>query len=183
VIVAEIKSAIELAMERTKNLVMDEEEKKQLLRKDLEDRLKAIMRRFMEGMIDRERFLADFRGIDGDKRAKRMILIDLAIRGFEESIDNERLFDLLVLLGDDAGSAFGEEAKALKAGFKNELRAREAGIRKGIMDRLKAMDISGSAVEPNVAEWKEWKDAARETAASLKQRLMGWKDRILAVPA
>ena len=119
-IVAEIKSAIELAMERTKNLIMDEEEKKQLLRKDLEDKLKAVMRRFLEGMTDRERFYADYRGIEGDRLLKRSLLTDLAIHGFEESIDNARLFELLEVLGEDAGSLLGDEAKALKTGFESE---------------------------------------------------------------
>ena len=182
-IVAEIKSAIELAMERTKNLIMDEEEKKQLLRKDFEDKLKAVMRRFLEGMTDRERFYADYRGIEGDRRLKRSLLANLAIHGFEESIDNERLFELLEILGEDAGSPLGGEAKALKTGFESELRAREAGIRKEIADRLEAMGISGAAVEPNVAEWEESKEAAREIAAHLKQHLIEWKEKVVAVPA
>jgi hypothetical protein len=181
---AEIKSAIELAMERTRNLVMDEEEKKQLARKDLEDRLRATERRFLESMIDREQFLADFRdNIKGDRREKRLILIDLAIQGFETSIDNERLFELLELLGEDAGSDLGKEAKALSAGFGNELKTREAGIRSGIVARLQEMKISGSAVEPNVAVWNEWNDAARDTAAVLKQHFIEWKEKVLAVPA
>jgi hypothetical protein len=180
---AEIKSAIELAMERTRNLVMDEAEKKQLVRKDLEDRLRAIVRRFLEGMIDRERFLADYREIKGDRREKRMILADLVIRGFETSLDKELLFDLLELLGEDAGHGLAGEAKALKAGFKKELDAREASIREGIIGRLRKMDISGSAVEPNVAEWEEWKDAARDTAALLEHRLVDWKNKVLAIPA
>lgn len=180
---AEIKSAIELAMERTRNLVMDEEEKKQLARKDLEDKLRAIARRFLEGMIDRERFLRDYDDIRGDKREKRALLSDLVIQGFETSFDNVLLFDLLELLGEDAGQGLGNEAKALKAGFRKELETREADIREDIMKRLRKMDISGSAVEPNVAEWKEWKDASLHTAALLKHRLDEWKAKILAVPA
>jgi hypothetical protein len=180
---AEIKSAIELAMERTKNLVMDEEEKRELARKDLEDRMRAIMRRFLEGMIDRERFLDDYRDVSAEKREKRVLLADLVIQGFEASVDNERLFELLELLGEDAGGGLGREAKALRTRFESELKAREAGIREGIIGRLRAMEISGSAVEPNVAEWNEWKDAASGIAPLLKQRLIEWKDRVLAVPA
>jgi hypothetical protein len=180
---AEIKSAIELAMERTKNLVMGEEEKRQLARKDLEDRMKAIMRRFLEGMIDQERFLDEYRDIKAEKGEKRLLLVDLVIQGFEASVDNERLFDLIELVGEDAGSGLGREAQALRAGFESELKAREADIREGIVSRLQAMGISGSAVEPNVPEWKEWKDAVSDTAALFKQRLIEWKDKVLANPA
>lgn len=180
---AEIKSAIELAMERTSNLVMDEEEKRGLVRKDLEGRLKAAMRRFLEGMTDRERFLGDYEGIKGDRREKRSILAGLLIQGFETFIENERFFELLELLGEDTGSDLEHAAKALETGFKSELKAREMGIREEINARLRDMGISGSAVEPNVVEWQEWKDAAWDIGASLKQHLVEWKDRVLAVPA
>jgi hypothetical protein len=181
--VAEIKSAIELAMERTRNLVMDEEEKKQLARKDLEDRLRAIVRRFLEGMIDRERFVADYGETKGDRREKRSVLTDLIIQGFETPYDNLLLFDLLEFLGEDAGHGLGSEARTMKAGFEKELETREAGTREEIRKRLRKMDISGSAVEPNVAEWKEWKEASVHTVALLKHRLDEWKARVLAVPA
>lgn len=180
---AEIKSAIELAMERTKNLVMDDEEKRLLVRKDLEDRLRALVRRFAEGMIDRDGFWADYGDIKGDRHEKRAILADLVIQGFETSLDNDRLFEVLELLGEDAGGSLAAEAKALKYGFRKDLDAREAGIREGIMASLKKMDISGSAVEPNVAEWKEWRDASLDTVALLKHRLIEWKERVLAIPA
>jgi hypothetical protein len=183
VIVAEIKSAIELAMERTKDLVMGEDEKKELVRKDLEDRLKALMRRFLEGMTDRERFFSDYEVIKANRREKRLLLADILIQGFEAFIENERFFELLELLGEDTGSDIGHAAKALEAGFKSELKAREMGIREEINARLREIGISGSAVEPNVVEWQEWKDAAWDIAASLKQHLVEWKDRVLAVPA
>ena len=49
---AEIKSAIELAMEKTKNLVIDSKEREEMAVKEIEDKVKAVIRRFMEEMID-----------------------------------------------------------------------------------------------------------------------------------
>ncbi len=175
---AEIKSAIELAMERTKNLVMDDDEKRAFAQKDLEDRLRAIMRRFLEGMIDREEFLEDYGRISAEKQQKRLLLVDLIIREFEVLVRNERVFALLELIGADAGVGFGNEAKALKARFLKELEAREADVRKDISERLYALEISGSAVEPNVADWDEWKTAARDAASLFKRHLLEWKGRI-----
>ena len=60
---AKIKSAIELAMEKTKNLVMDQKEKEEFERRGLEDKLRAVMRRFLEGMTDREEFMAELGGL------------------------------------------------------------------------------------------------------------------------
>ena len=178
--VAEIKSAIELAMERTKNLVMDDEEKRAFAQKDLEEKLRAVMRRFLEGMIDREQFLEDYGSIKADRAQKRMLFADLIIQEFEASSQNERVFALMELLGADAGGSFEEEAKSLKTRFLKELETREAGIRKSIAGRLRDLGISGSAVEPNVADWDEWKAGAREAASLFRRQLSEWKDRMSA---
>jgi hypothetical protein len=177
---AEIKSAIELAMERTKNLVMDDEEKRAFAQKDLEEKLRAVMRRFLEGMIDREQFLDDYGNIKADKRHKRLLFADLIIQEFEGSAQNERVFALIELVGADAGARFEEEAKALKTRFLKELETREAGIRKSIAGRLHDLGISGSAVEPNAADWDEWKAGAREAASLFRRHLSEWKDRMSA---
>jgi len=177
-IVAEIKSAIELAMERTKNLVMDDEEKRAFARKDLEERLRAVMRRFLEGMIDREQFVEDYGGIRAERRQKQQLFADLIIQEFEVSVHNDRFFELLEVLGADAGGTFEHEARAFKDRFLEGLEARKAGIRKNIAERLRSLEISGSAVEPNVADWDEWKTAARDAASLLKRHLLEWKERI-----
>ncbi len=177
----EIKSAIELAMERTKGLVMDEKEKEEFARKDLEEKLKAVVRRFLEGIAGSDEFLREFKHIAGDERRERDLLVDLVIAEFDSSIENERLFSLLEIVGEELGGGLGEEARGLKKRFRDELKARETGIREDIVERLRLMGISGSAVEPNLPEWEEWKDAAREVGNILKKGLHEWRNRIQAV--
>ena len=69
---SEIKSAIELAMERTRNLVMDDEEKRQASVRDREQKMTALLRRFMENMIDERRFLNEYELIAGDPGVRRL---------------------------------------------------------------------------------------------------------------
>jgi hypothetical protein len=178
---SEIKSAIELAMERTKNLVMDEQEKREFAQKDLEDKLRAVMRRFLEGMIEGDEFLNEYGSMKAEKTLKRGLLVDLLVQEFDTSTGNERLFTLLELVGGDAGGEFREEAFVLRGRFQEELRSREAGIRGNIIDHLREMGISGSAIEPNVVEWEEWREATREIGGRFKTRLQEWKERIRAV--
>ena len=178
---AEIKSAIELAMERTKNLVMDDEEKKAFAQKDLDEKLRAVMRRFLEGMIDREQFLVDYGNINADRAQKRGRIVDLIIQEFEVSAQNDRVFALMAVVGAEAGAGFEEEAMGLKTRFLKELETREAGIRKNIAGKLRDVGISGSAVEPNMTDWDEWKAGAREAASLFRRHLSEWKDRLAAV--
>jgi hypothetical protein len=181
--VAKIKSAIELAMERTKNLVMDEKEKEEFARRGLEDKLRAIMRRFLEGMIGREELLAELGGMKAGKREKRLLLIDLILEEFDLPGDKERLFDLLELVGEEAGGGLAGDARKLKDRFHKELRANAAGVREEIMKHLGRMGISGMSLEPNSEEWEEWKDAAQKTGSLFKRWLHEWKNKAENAPA
>jgi len=49
---AEIKSAIQLAMERTQGLVMDEKEKRSMAMKELAANVLSIFRRYRESLAD-----------------------------------------------------------------------------------------------------------------------------------
>jgi hypothetical protein len=180
--VGEIKSAIELAMEKTKNLVMDEGEKRAFARKGLEERLRALMRRFFEGMIGREEFLAEYRGMKAEKRDLALLVIDMIIEEFGREGEKDRPFELLELLGEEAGGGLAEEARALRDGFREELRADVSGVREKIMTRLGEMGISGEALEPNIEEWDEWKDAAQKRGSLFRKRLYEWKDKAERAP-
>ncbi len=180
---AEIKSAIELAMEKTKHLVMDEKEKEEFARRGLEDKLRAVMRRFLEGMIGREELPAELEGMKAGKREKRLLLVDLILEEFDLPGDKERLFDLLELVGEEAGNGLDGDARSLKDRFREELRANAAGVRAEITKRLEHMGISGGSLEPNTEEWEEWKDTAQKTGILFKGWLHEWKNKADNAPA
>jgi hypothetical protein len=180
---AEIKSAIELAMERTKNLVMDEKEKHEFARKELEEKLRAILRRYVEGLVEEDGFLIEYSGVAGEAVAKRGVLIDLTVEEFSLSEGNERLFDIFELLGKDLGLDAQAEAHSLRKQFHEELGGRKAHVKAQIGERLKGIGISGSAMEPNLEAWDEWKDAVQEIRNRFVDRLHEWKDRIGSRPA
>jgi hypothetical protein len=180
---AEIKSAIELAMERTKNLVMGEEEKMEFARKDSEDRLRAAVRRFQEGMIDDDGFVRDYQGVSGTEAYKRGLVVDLILREFETAVERERLFELLELLGRQGGPGLAEEVRSLKVWFDKELHFREDDIKKKILSRLADIGISGSAVKPNIPEWEESRDTAREVGVLIQNHVNAWKEKLLATAA
>ncbi len=180
---ANIKSAIELAMERTKHLVMDEKEKEEFARRGLEEKLRATMRRFLEGMTGREELLAELGGMKAGKREKRLLLIDMVLEEFDLSGDKEKLFDLLELVGEEAGGGLAGDARKLKERFRDELKANVADVRAEIMKRLGRMGISGTSLEPNSEEWEEWKDAAQKTGNLFKKWLHEWKNKAEKAPA
>lgn len=174
----EIKSAIELAMERTKGLVMDDKEKQEAAAKELGSRIGGLLRRYLEEMVDWDDFRKEYEKVEGNKTQKNELLVDAALSEFDLSDDNEKVFDILSFVGGDADDRLKKEIDDLQSEFHNRMATEVQGVRKSITARLQRMGISGNAVEPNVTEWDEWKTAVEQTKVLFKKRLNEWKRRI-----
>ncbi len=179
---AEIKSAIELAMERTKGLVMDEKEKERALVHDAENRLKVLVRRFLDGMIDVKDCRSQYERLELVKTAKRNLLLDLVVAEFDVG-ETAKLFDLLHVVEGGLDSSVTKELDDLHKQFSRDVEKRCEDVRKRVLERLKKMGVTGSALEPNLAEWDEWREAVLETKHTFKDRLQLWKEKVKAVKA
>ena len=179
---AEIKSAIELAMERTKNLVMDEEEKEKSLIRDAENRLKAIVRRFLDGAVCIDDFQNQYDKIELTERTKRSLLVDIVVGGFDVGED-AKLFDLLHVVDRKMDDRLKKQLDTFQSHFSEALEKKSGEVRKRILNRLKKMGITGSSLEPNLAAWDEWKEAVTETKMAFRSQLQQWKDEVKAVTA
>ena len=177
---AEIKSAIELAMERTKGLVMDEKEKEKSLIQDAENRLKALVRRFLEGGIDIDDFRNQYDKVELAEVARRSLLVEMVVSGFNVGEDT-RLFDLLHVVDRKLDKGLKKELDTLQRQFSEALEKKNGEVRKRILNRLRKMGIAGSSLEPNLAAWDEWREAVTETKQAFGGRLQRWKDEVKAV--
>ena len=178
----EIKSAIELAMERTKGLVMDEQEKERSLIQDAETRIRALVRRFLDNAIDIGDFRNQYDKIELKENAKRTLLVDIVVDGFDVGGD-ARSFDLLRIADRKLDNRLSAELESFQREFSKALEKNRAEVRKRILKRLKSESISGSALEPNLESWDEWNEAAAETKQAFGSRLAQWKEKVKAVTA
>jgi len=176
---AEIKSAIELAMERTKNLVMDDEEKRESQKREVENRVRAILRRYLEGMTEADRALAELDEIKADYGLKKKLLIGLLFEDFDITKENSRMLDLFHQVGGGAAGPFVAELDEIRNEFSFETAKREGVVRRRIESRLEEMGITGDGLDPNVEAWEEWRDALAETGANFGKRIGEWKERLV----
>jgi hypothetical protein len=142
---AEIKSTIELMMERTKNLTMTGEEKAQLRQKELTEKARGWLVRYLDGILSLESLKAEMMQESEDIRELKKILQPLIGEYIDPERDQERLFPLLIGLFDvDASVLTGTldtyrtQKKALY-----EKRAEE------MLVHLGELGIEGSAVVAN----------------------------------
>ncbi len=179
---AEIKSAIELAMERTKGLAMDEKEKERSLVQDAENKLRVLVRRFLEGGAEIDDFKAQYERLELAEKAKRTLLVDIVVGGFDVGGD-ARSFDLLHVADRALPESLRRELKKLQEQFSAALEKKSEDVRKQVLARLKTMGIAGSALDPNLSAWEEWNQAAVDTQQTFAGRLQKWKDEVKTAAA
>ncbi len=175
---AEIKSAIELAMEKTKDLVLGKEEREAIAAREIETRVGGVVRRYMEEMISGEDVKREMDSIKADKRLKCSCFLEALIEEFDVKENNERLFTLFDLAGLGVQKSLRDEFEALRNGFREEMGKREIIVRERIKDSLMALGIAGDGFESNLKAWDEWQEATVEAGNVLRNRMREWKERV-----
>jgi hypothetical protein len=177
---AEIKSAIELAMEKTRDLVVSSKEREEMALKDVGDKVKAVLRRYMEEMIGPDDASKELNRINGDERIKKTVITDTLVEEFELHKNNERLLALFSVAGIELSQPLKNELEKIYQAFQEEVDARKASSRKRIMDKLIDLGISGNAIELNLDAWGEWHEDLERASDVFHQNMKSLKEKVKA---
>jgi len=154
---AKIKSAIELAMEKTASLTMDEEERKSFERKEIALKIRTLVRRYMEGMINTDNVLKELAMIKGEEGIKMSVLFEQLIEELGLEKDNSLTIKLIEHLYVQRDPVLHEKIEKLGKDMYGKMKRKERAIEEEIELRLRSMGIKGNAVMVNLKAWDEWK--------------------------
>jgi len=177
---AEIKSAIELAMEKTRDLVVSSKDREALAIKELEDRVRAVLRRYIEEMIDADDASKELGRINADEKTKKSVITDILVEEFEVHKNNERLLALFSSAGIELPQSLRNDLEKLYKAFQEEMNSREVTSQKRIRDRLTNLGISGSAIELNLDAWGEWHAEIERASDVFKKNMEMVKEKVKA---
>ena len=150
----EIKSTLDLVMEKTKNLTLSAEEKQAQKQKDIESRIKGLMQKYQDGLLGKDQLKIDY---ESHKKEAELsddsAMINEVVSRLDPNRDNQPLLELLDeccrvnLVGiqtiiNEIRNDYLKAAAERKAQLKEELA------------RIHA--ISGSAVVPNLETDAQW---------------------------
>ena len=151
----EIKSTLDLVMEKTKNLSLSAEEKQAQKTQEIESRIRGLLQKFKDRVLKIDNFKAEYQKLQKEfDLSENDHLIKEIFGQIEIGTDNQALFELLAEFKvsdvESLTSIFQEFQKALET---------TAGQRREILkDQLaKTHLISGSAVVPNLENDDEWR--------------------------
>jgi hypothetical protein len=159
--VGEIKSTIELVLEKTRDLSLSSQEKQKLAQQELERRLIGLISRYLDQLIPLGRLTEEIESIQGTEKehAVRLLKTHL-IAHLDLDRDNS---SILIALKEIAGidTAF---LTALQEEYRSEKEEAEKEITEKCLARLRERGIAGSAVVPNLgkdAAWTNFLDGLR----------------------
>jgi hypothetical protein len=177
---AEIKSTLDLVMEKTKNMSLSAEERQGQKDKEIGSRIRGLLNKFEDKAISFDQFSSEYRALKkefGLKETGNERLIKEICDRLEPGTDNQALFDLL--------SEFKvSDFEALKSIFQGFQTASDAAARersKILKEQLaKTHFISGSAVVPNLEKDDDWRKETGAIRAKFSALLNKEKAKLLA---
>ena len=176
----EIKSTLDLVMEKTKNLSLSDEERQGQKNKEIGSRIRGLLNKFQDEAISMDRFNSEYQVIKkeyslmgtGNKHLIKEICDQI-----ELAKDNQALFELLAELKVSDFEMLSSVLLEFQA--VSDTAARER--RKILKDQLaKTHFISGSAVVPNLDNDNEWRKETEEITVEFKAKLNEAKSKLLA---
>jgi hypothetical protein len=150
---AEIKSTLDIIMEKTKGLTMTEEEKETFRKKETEGKVRGLLQRFLDGFIDSERLRNEIGGL-GEKRyaVARETLLRECMGRMEPGADNTILLDAL----ENAVGLDIAPVQKIILDYNQDLAQKKMDRKQVLQKNLEGLGISGTAVIPNIHADQEW---------------------------
>jgi hypothetical protein len=159
---AEIKSTLDLVMERTRHLTLTEEEKREYALAQFKGSLNGLLQKYLDGVLNLERTDKEIRRLQEESGFKdRSLLVDEVSRRLDLDGDYRPLLDLLTeLCNVDTG-----KIASLFTLYRDTIASEAEARADRAKERLERRDIAGTAVVPNLGadpQWTEERDKIRE---------------------
>ncbi len=179
---AEIKSTLELAMERTKKMVISREEREEIKEKEFLHKVNSLFHRYREGRLLLNEILREIERMDEKVRPwVKENLLSQWIEALSLDEDHERILKGIESLKQRDIEDIRQKIHDLLSQYQGE---KEGVKKKGmaqLTEALKNGGIYGSAVEPNLETAPSLKEALRDLAQSYSAKLNPIKEQLRAL--
>ncbi len=168
---AEIKSSIEIAMEKTKGLILSREEMQKIKDEELRTKAQSLVHRFLEVDFHLREVEKELAKLEADqKKILEKLIWELLIEAIDLDRNNDLILEGLGSLRPGSISLL-KQIKTLLAEYQEKKKSVFAETTAVIMKNLEKKGISGTAIEPKVTESKEWVETLTKIKLPLVTKL------------
>jgi hypothetical protein len=164
---AEIKSTLDIIMERTKNLTMTDKEKASFRRKEAEGKVKGWVQKYQDGVIELDTIRSYFEKEITEYPEVRQILKSQLLDCLKLTGDNGRILRLL----EDILETSTETIENTIQSFKHEMDILRIKRIESLGKELKERKIYGSSVAPNPDHGGDWQESILKAESDLREQL------------
>ncbi|MCP4578195.1 MAG: hypothetical protein GY846_18140 [Deltaproteobacteria bacterium] len=165
---AEIRSTLDIIMEKAKTLTVTDEDKKNFAEKEVQGRVQGLFQKYLDDILSIQQLKAEMASFDeerlpiAEKELRAACLTAMTVEG-----DNQPLFEILdQLLGHDIKPVL-DLIDEFQEQQKKEHQKR-AGVQ---IKTLEAQGVSGSAVIPNLKANPSWRSYLSDMADQFQEKL------------
>jgi hypothetical protein len=160
---AEIKSTLELALERTKKFTISEKEKEEIKQKEISEKATSLFHRYRDGHIPLNEVQKEIERMDQKTAAAvKENLFSQWMDALSLNEEGERLLKGIGLLKNGKIDARGEEFHHLLSQYREEKEKARQEAKSLLAGVLRKDGIDGDAVDPNVEGSSLWKEACEK---------------------
>lgn len=164
---AEIKSTLDIIMEKAKKYSVTDEDKKVFKRRELEGRIKGLIQKYVDALLDLDRFKMEMAALEpGAQEEIAQVMRTEALKRVKPGVHNESLLEILSVAGMDTGPV-----QMLLRDFEERIHGEKAICEKTALEKLREKGISGSAVLPNLDGDEGWLKAVSEAERDFREKL------------
>ncbi len=169
---AEIKSALELALEKSRKYAISDEEREKIREKEFLQKAMGLFNRFKEGHLSTNEVTREIEKMD-EKTGERVKAILLSQWVDHLTLDSisERFLDAFESLKGRSLKEIREKFGNLLAAYRSEIGEVRQKLSLEMAEKLKAEGIGGDAVEPHVEGSEDWKERVERVNRSHRERL------------
>lgn len=163
----EIKSTLDLIMEKTRNMSLSEEEKQELKTRELVGRLRGLIQKRLEGTLSVSHFRVEIESERKKSPNTDHQLMAALVARIEPDGENERVFQIME---EVSGRDSGPFRKVVLECRQDMERLQDRSV-EDLSKALKKRGITGSAVVPNPALDPAWRKASEERKTACRTQL------------
>jgi hypothetical protein len=177
---SEIKSTLDLVLEKTRHLKLSEEEKSRSRRETAMKNLRAVFQRYQDGLIPLPRLLEELERLKaGMDRTDERLILNEALERIRLNADNTAMLAYL----QTASPSAVQQIKQVLADYAQNLEMKEAERTDRLLGELEAEHgITGSAVAPNLQNDAKWKQLQADVRTEYERRLEAAKTAMVESP-
>jgi hypothetical protein len=170
----EIKSTLDLVMEKTRNLTLSAEEKQQHKQMEIESRIKGLLQKLKDGLLTITQFKIDYERLkmDSDLSDDRLLVSNILTR-LDPDQDTSRQLKILEECCRLDTSEIRTDIQEYRDACEEIARQRIAQLKELLAQKH---SITGSAVIPNLDADDQWQHEVYDLRRQLQDKLSRAKD-------